>query len=182
MRQARPSALASASAAWLLGLLGACGARTDVPAGPSESGGLAPASTAPGGDVPVHYDSPQDACMASDGPGHAYASEADLQSLLAGRWMMCNPGTPNAYWSAEGVGLDLLASGLAYPLYRRNDGQISVEAATTCGAMPSPPAETGSTWSSRAAATPRSTRSCKTHPRKLVMNDGKKLYTFAPAQ
>jgi hypothetical protein len=38
--------------------------------------------------------------------------------------MLCNPGTPNPYWSAAGVGLDLLTVGRAYPLFRDAAGQI----------------------------------------------------------
>jgi hypothetical protein len=38
--------------------------------------------------------------------------------------MLCNPGTPNGYWSAAGVGLDFLAGGRVYPLFRDDAGQI----------------------------------------------------------
>jgi hypothetical protein len=70
--------------------------------------------------------------MASSQSGHAYSSEADLQSLLVGRWMLCNPGTPNGYWSAEGVALDLLADGLSYPLFRMPYACMNVRRASTC--------------------------------------------------
>ncbi len=169
-------------------LLGACGARTGVPSPTSEepTEGVTPASAPvdPTIEAPIQYEAPQDACMTSSGSAHAYLSEADLQSLLVGRWMLCNPGTPNAYWSAAGVGLDLLADGRCYGLFRPTGSQIVRDE------------ETDHVWRYTAVpgdgvafdmvfvggGDPTFHSKLEDNPRKLVMDDGQKQYTFAPAQ
>jgi hypothetical protein len=185
-----------------LSVLAACGARTDlIPAmddaadgatdgstaqPPSMSTAQPPSMTTPAGtpaDVPAQYASPQDACMASDGAALAYASETDLQSLLVGRWMLCNPGTPNPYWSAAGVGLDLLSGGLAYPLFRGTGAQIvrgSGAYVWRYGVVPA----NGSAFDMvfEGGGNPTFHSTLEDNPRKLVMTDGQNQYTFAPAQ
>jgi hypothetical protein len=168
----------------------ACGARTDVPSPSSESQAVAPPSTAPAdqptqapADEPTPYEAPQDACMTDSASTRAYSSAADLNSLLVGRWMMCNPGTPNAYWSAEGVGLDLLADGLCYPLYRRNGTEIirgGGDYVWRYSAVPGQGALFDMVF--EGGGNPTFASQLGDDPRKLVMDDGKKKYVFAPAQ
>ena len=97
-----------------------CGARSDLGVDSS----LAAGAYAFGSDADSPLVAPQDACQSNTVGTRTYQSEAELQALLVGRWMLCNPGTPNPYWSAAGVGLDILADGRVYPLSRDNYGQI----------------------------------------------------------
>jgi hypothetical protein len=166
-------------------LLGACGARTGTLDLASTSGlGDEDAGTGPGQSAtPVSFESPQEACLMDSRSIHAYASKDDLQSLLTGRWMLCNPGTPNPYWSAAGVGIDLLESGLAYPLFRFNNGQITrggglyiwhYSIALSDG--------TNFDLAFEGGGDPTFHTVLTDDPRKLVMDDGMTRYTFSPAQ
>lgn len=196
MRPARAtivSALAPATALVLVGLLVACGARTDVPSATSETTGpteVPPGSTPVGstGETPIQppgpFESPQDACMMSNGPAHTYSSEADLQSLLVGRWMLCNPGTANAYWSAADVGLDLLADGRCYGLARRGDTQLVRDEEEDHVWRYSVVPGNGQAFDMVfvGGGDPTIHSKLQDDPRKLVLDDGKKKYVFAPAQ
>ncbi len=174
-----------------LSLLDGCGGRTgdalDLSAGPEltgDAGGTTPgAGVGSTTDTPMQYESPQEACLMSSGSTHAYASLGDLQSLLVGRWMLCNPGSPNAYWSAAGVGLDLLGDGLVYPLFRGNAGMIirgggdyvwRYSVATGQG--------TAFDLVFQGGGDPTLHSVLTDDPRKLVMDDGQTRFTFAPAQ
>ena len=121
--------------------------------------------------------------MAARGSTHAYASEAEVQSLLVGRWMLCNPGTPGPYWSAAGVGLDLLADGLCYPLFRGKGSQIfrgGGEYVWHYSVVPGDGA--GFDMVFEGGGNPTFASRLEDGPRKLVMDDGHKVYTFAPAE
>ncbi len=177
-------ALASAVAFGPVG----CGARTGneldrvAAAGSAGDDATAP-SVGAVDEVPMQYPSPQDACLASSRSTHAYASESDLASLLVGRWMLCNPGTPNPYWSAEGVGLDLLTGGLAYPLYRGNSGQIMRGSGDYVWRYRVAPGQgTAFDLAFDGGGEPTFHSVLTDDPRKLVLDDGQTRYTFAPAQ
>lgn len=171
-----------------ISLLGACGARTgaeqdlsSTPSGRTTDAAVS-TSTPSTGDVPTRYESPQQACLTSSASTHAYSSEADLQSLLIGRWMLCNPGTPNGYWSAEGLGLDLLASGIVYPLFRGNNGQIMRGGGEYLSRYSVVPGQgTAFDLVFQGGGDPTFHSVLTDDPRKLVMDDGQR-YTFAPAQ
>jgi hypothetical protein len=136
----------------------------------------------PSAETPVSYESPQDACLTDSRSIHGYASKDDLQSMLTGRWMLCNPGTPNAYWSGAGIGIDLLESGLAYPLFRRDSGAIFRASGYVWRYSVAPGDGTNFDLVFEGGGDPTFHTVLTDDPRKLVMDDGMNRYTFAPAQ
>ena len=173
-----------------LSVLDACGARTgnelDLSAtGPeltSDGGGTTPGASL--GDTPTQYESPQDACLTSSKSTHAYASLADLQSLLIGRWMLCNPGSSNGYWLGASFGVDLLADGHVYPLYRAPNGSIIRGGAdyAVWHYTLVPAQGTAFDMAFEGGGDPTVHAVLTDDPRKLVMDDGQNRDTFAPAQ
>jgi hypothetical protein len=136
----------------------------------------------------AEFIAPKDAC-ASMGTPHDYSSADELEPLLTGRWMLCDPMDSGFCW---GEGVDLLADGSCYILvrsgghvYRSGYGADAHSYSVTVAPPADPRFDLEFTTGGVPPIAPRDHRfkaMLYDHPRKLVLTDDQYQYVFAPAQ